>query len=147
MKNLAYYFMDQNSTADYFVATAKWVHKIREKVQMWRDHWNRENGSVPPRLFFQENGRADVVYDSRTGEVVEHEVGEVGRQVLEQLIRPKRVDKLTADLQHIHDFDPEKHLSSLFEKGLVYHDGDRYMSLVFSKEPPKLSPDYMTRAR
>ena len=147
MKKLAYYFMDHNSTADYFVATAKWVQKIREKVQMWRGHWNRDNGSVPPRLFFQENGRADVVYDSRTGEVVEHEVGEVGKQLLEQLIKPKRIDKLTADLQHIPDFDPERQLSFLHEKGLVYHDGDRYMSLVFSKEPSKLSPDYMTRAR
>ena len=78
MKNLACYFMDHNSTADYFVATAKRVYKISEKVQMRRSHWNRENGSIPPRLFFQENGRADFVYDSRTGEVVEHEVGEVG---------------------------------------------------------------------
>ena len=146
-KDLAYYFMDHNSTADYFVATAKWVHKTREEVQMWRSHWNRENGSIPSRLFFRENGRADVVYDSRTGEVVEHEVGEVGKQVLEQLIKPKRIDKLTADLQHIPDFDPEKQLSFLHEKGLVYHDGDRYMSLVFSKEPAKLSPSYMTRAR
>lgn len=147
LANMAYYFMDHNSTADYFVATANWVHKIREKVQMWRGHWNRESRPIPPRLFFQENGRGDTIYDSRTGDVVEHEVGEIGKQVLQQLAKPKRIDKLAAELEHIPDFNPEKPLDGLLEKGLVFQDGDRYMSLVFPKEPPQLSPDFMTRSR
>ncbi|NIR48176.1 RiPP maturation radical SAM protein 1 [candidate division KSB1 bacterium] len=143
LENLAYYFMDHNSTADYFVATAKWVHKIREQVEMWRSHWTRGYGSVPPRLFFKDNGKSDIVYDSRSGAVVEHQVGKDGKQVLEQLARPKRIDKVAEDL----DFDPQQQLTFLVEKGLVFQDGERYMSLVFEKEPPPLSPDFMTRSR
>jgi ribosomal peptide maturation radical SAM protein 1 len=140
LADLAYFFADdRNFKAQYFTTTIKWIGKLREKVNLWWTRWHGEDQPPPPRLFFKGQGASSVVYDSRSGEVVEHQIGDVGRQVLEHLAKPRRIKDLAADLSHIPDFDPEKEVALLQERGLVFQEGERYMSLVLPEEPPPLA--------
>ncbi len=137
LSDVVYCFVDDgNYTAAYFKPVLKWVDRIRDGIDRWWLRWHGQEGSVPPKLFIHEHGRSTVVYDSRSGEVVEHQVGEVGRRVLEDLTRPRRLSDLAADWGHLPGFDPQEEVAFLQERGLLFQEGDRYMSLVFSEEPP-----------
>ena len=41
-------------------------------------------------------------------------------------------------MSHVPDFDLEKQIGFLEERGLLFQEGDRFMSLVFAKEPSSL---------
>lgn len=139
LSNLAYYFVDRNFRAEYYAAVCKWIDKIREQFAVWWTRWHGEDQLLPPRLFFKEKGKSTIVYDSRSGKVVEHHVGDVGRQVLEHLTKSRRITDLAADLSHIPNLDPDKEIAFLQDRGLVFQEGERFMSLVLPEEPPPTS--------
>jgi ribosomal peptide maturation radical SAM protein 1 len=135
LANLAYYFMDRNLSAKYFLLMVKWVGKIREKYNLWQTRWNRTDKLLTPRLFFKD-GDSTVVYDSRSGQVIEHALGEAGIQVLKYLEKPRRALDLAAALNFIPHLEPEKELALLERRGLIFQENGRYLSLVLPKEPP-----------
>lgn len=137
LANLAYYFVDHNFGADYFTTMVKWIDKIRAKVDLWQKRWQGNNHALPPMLFFKKKGEFNVVHDSRAGEIVEHQVGELDRQLLERLISRKSVANLASELGHISKAEIEEIIGSLQELGLVFREGDRFISLVFDEEPGK----------
>ncbi|HLJ90024.1 MAG TPA: RiPP maturation radical SAM C-methyltransferase [Candidatus Angelobacter sp.] len=134
LENLAYYFMDQNTESNepqYFTTMVEWIDKLRVVVNQWLAAWkDRPN---PPRLFLHQN---DAVYDSRSGSVVEHRVGEIGKLLLEHLEKPVR----QADLQNVlPEIDVQKEIAKLQEKDLLFVEDDRLLSLV-------LDPNHKNRA-
>jgi ribosomal peptide maturation radical SAM protein 1 len=139
LMNMAYYFTDRNFGADYIKWSTKWLGNLRAKVGQWQSIWN-ENPNTQPQLFFKENGHSTVVYDSRSGKSVEHEIGELGRQVLTYLTeKPRELVDLARKMSHISGFDPAREVAALQAKGLVFQEGARYINLVMDKEPPKMS--------
>ncbi len=70
--NLAYYFIDRNFSAEYVTRTARWLGRLRTRVDAWRERWHRAPGGIVPRLFLVETAAGSHVYDSRTGEIREH---------------------------------------------------------------------------
>lgn len=133
--NMAYYFMDNNFGADYFTTMVKWIDQIRAEVDLWQKRWQGKNHALPPMLFFKKKGESNVVHDSRVGEIVEHQLSELDRQLLERLTSRKSVANLAPDLGHISRAEIEKRIRTLQEKGLVFGEGDRFISLVFDEEP------------
>ena len=139
LANLAYYFTDRNFSAPYIKLVSKWVGKLQARVNQWQMRWREKPGDFP-KLYFKDDGQSTVVFDSRSGKVVEHEVGEVGKQVLELCSeRPKRLADLAKQLSHIPDFDPTVTINSLQAKGLIFLEGDRYFNLVLAREPQPVS--------
>jgi ribosomal peptide maturation radical SAM protein 1 len=130
LKNLAYFFMDRNITADYLMTMVEWIGPVRKAVGHWQQLWSKEAHACPPGLFFTANGCGTVVYDSRSGEAVEHEIGSVGRDVLDALARPSRYEALESKLLHVSASDLESAVSRLQELRLLFQEGDRLMSLV-----------------
>jgi ribosomal peptide maturation radical SAM protein 1 len=139
LTNLAYYFMDRNLTARYFLLMVRWIGKIREKYTQWQARWNDKDGSVAPHLFLKEDGDTTFVYDSRSGEGVEHRLSEVSIHVLKHLEKPRRALDLAKAFSHFPGFDVEKELAMLRERGLIFHENERFLSLVLAKEPPPQS--------
>jgi len=135
LANLAYYFTDNNFSAEYLTTLVRWINNLREKVKMWQNCWNGEGQIVPPKLLFKEKGESSIIYDSRAGEVIEHEISDVARQVLEKLTGPRRLAHLASDLSHIPNFNPEREVGLLQERGLIFQEGDRFMSLVLEEQP------------
>jgi magnesium-protoporphyrin IX monomethyl ester (oxidative) cyclase len=136
LQTLAYYFRDADADADYFQAMMKWLGRIRASVEAWVAAWG-DPARTPPQLRL----RADrpVVYDSRAGEPVEHEVGETGARILALLKRPRHLSDLSRELRHLPGFDAAAEVAKLQAKGLLFQEGDRLLSLVMDEAAPQPS--------
>jgi ribosomal peptide maturation radical SAM protein 1 len=128
---MAYYFKDHNSEAKYYGAMVKWVAKIQQTIDQWHKLWNKEKRPnwTPPKLYFTDSNSGNI-FDSRSGQVLQHDVGERGRKMLEHLSRPRSASTLAQDFP-----DFESDLNRLKEKRLVFIEGDKYVNLVCPREP------------
>ena len=130
MKTFAYYFADKNIRAQYFMSMAKWIDKIRVIIAQWHARWDASKHSLLPDLYFVEN--STVVYDSRSGSVVKHSVGETGKALLDFLAKPTRREDLPKAFPDLSADDLSRQIQLLEAKTLVYHEGDRMASLILS---------------
>lgn len=138
LNNIAYYFADENIAAPYFTTMAKWIGKLRVLVDNWLARWNNPGRGLAPRLFFKPN--STIVSDTRTGKVVEHQVGKTGKAILELLSRPGRIDTLSKGLADVEGLDIEKEIQLLQQKGLLFQEGDRLLSLVLEGDHGSRKP-------
>jgi magnesium-protoporphyrin IX monomethyl ester (oxidative) cyclase len=139
LANFAYYFTDRNLNATYSTTMIRWIGKIREKVGGWLKRWHGKDGAMMPALFIKERGKVTVIYDSRTGEVKEHYLDEIAANVLEYFSKARRITDLAADLNHIPQLDPSREVAYLQERGLLFQEGERYLSLVLPRRPKAMS--------
>lgn len=141
---LAYYFIDQNFRAEYFMSMVKWIGKIREKIDHWLNLWRDDDeaegtGFVRPKLYFKGDGNSTVIYDSRSGKVVEHDVGTMGRRVLECLEKPHSINTLAKALGGVPEADCAQEIARLQARGLVFQEKIQYLNLVHLIEPPAVT--------
>ncbi len=129
LANLAYYFSDHNYGAAYATNAARMVGPLREKVERWKALWR---SAARPELRLDARGGVAYVFDSRTGTPVQYPLGDAARRVLEVLATAKTLPSLAKELG---DVDVEAEVAGLMERGLVFHEGKRYMSLIMP--PPR----------
>ena len=138
LSNLAYYFRDATSNARYTRLMSEWIDRVRERVDWWQSRWHNVDQLLPPKLQFKDN--STVVYDSRSGRALERQVGDVGKQVLDFLHgRPADISRIAAGLSHLSGTDFAKEVALLRSRGLVFQEGDRYLSLVLAREAPPMT--------
>lgn len=138
LSNMAYYFMDTNLRATYFLTLMKWLGKVREKFNRWSAMWHTE-GVAYPELYLKRDGDATLIRDTRSGSVVEYPISDTARRVLEVLAKPGRLSNLTAELGHLPGFDAAREVARLQEKGLLFQEHDRYLSLVLPRALPPIT--------
>lgn len=138
LANMAYYFTDRNYRAKYFLTMLKWLGKVREKFEVWSKLWNDPDADYP-KLFLKQKGDATVVHDTRSGKLVEHPVSEAGVEVLKVFSAPGRISTVAAKLGHIAGFNAEREVALLQEKGLLFQEHDRFLSLVLPHDLPRMS--------
>jgi radical SAM superfamily enzyme YgiQ (UPF0313 family) len=138
--NLAYYFVDTNFDAEYRIAITRWIAKIQKSTTDWRFHYNRANSAMPARLYFKESEGQTVVYDSRSGQAVEHKISEAGLEVLRSCNKAKRIAQLAAELGHLPNFDAVQEVAYLRERGLLFQEHERLLNLVLPQQPPDRRP-------
>jgi magnesium-protoporphyrin IX monomethyl ester (oxidative) cyclase len=134
LADLAYYFSDHNYGADYATNAARMVGKLREKVDRWKTLWR---SAARPELRLSERGGVAFVYDSRTGAPVEYPLSDGGRRLLEALSTAKKLPNVAKELEGV---DVEAELAKLMDRGLVFHEGERYMSLIIPPPRPITVP-------
>lgn len=137
LADLAYYFNDRNTNAKYFLTMVRWLGKVREKFQPWHDNWHSENEKHRPHLYFTQKNGSSLIHDTRSGRPVDHSINEVGTLILDLMEKPKRITELKKEMADVSHPDLEKELTGLLAKGLLFREGERYLSLVLPKEPPK----------
>jgi ribosomal peptide maturation radical SAM protein 1 len=131
LAHMAYYFQDHNLNTDYFQVMVKWIGPIREQVEAWRARWfGAGNPEPPPLLVLRETNNGLAVYDSRRAASVEHHLSSLGAAMLELLTKPAKATDLAAHFKSLPGHELEKELVWLKERGLVFQEGDRVMSLV-----------------
>lgn len=130
--DFAYYFADKNIQADYFTAVARWLGKLRTKVNEWQGLRNRADGGNLPRLYFKAN--STTICDSRSAPAAEYNIGRTGKLVLEHLSKPTRMDELLKVFVTMHGMDVSKELELLQRRGLIFQEGDRFFSLLLEDE-------------
>ncbi|MFW9874386.1 MAG: RiPP maturation radical SAM C-methyltransferase [Candidatus Thorarchaeota archaeon] len=135
LQNIAYYFMDINGSALYINNLLKWMGKVTDKLDVWIKQWaNKDNHSVP-MLVLKKVGNSDIVYDSRSGEVVKHQLNDPTRQVLEYLEKPRSRKALVSVLSNFPGLDLDREIDFLEERGLVFQENDKFLNLVLFNEP------------
>jgi magnesium-protoporphyrin IX monomethyl ester (oxidative) cyclase len=134
LANLAYYFSDHNYGAAYATNAARMVSRLREKVDRWKTLWNSPRR---PELRLTERGGVPHVFDSRAGVPLEYPVSAAGVQVLEGLATAKKLVNLAKELPGV---DVEGEVAKLMERGLIFHEGERYMSLIMPAPRPLDEP-------
>lgn len=127
----AYYFTDHNFKAPYIMTTAQWLGRMREKTDMWIERW-AVAPSERPQLRFVEKNEGTLVFDSRGERPVEHQLSAASLRVLEHLSKPNTVKSVSAV---IPDADAEQEVAALYERGLLFQEANRYMSLVLPSRP------------
>ena len=130
LPELAYYFSDHNYMAPYAMNVARVVMGLREKVERWRAMWK---DGAPPELRLETRDGAAYVVDSRSGTRIEHALTGDARQVLEGLATAKKLANLAKELPGV---DVEGEAARLTERGLLFHEGERYMSLIVPPPQP-----------
>jgi len=133
--NIAHYFLDHNGEADYLLNLIKWLGKLRKCVEVWRARWE-DTSRLPPVLFFQNRENFSIIQDSRTGELKQYQIDDEKIKILEYFATQGTTTGLAKEFSHIPGFDPIKEVAFLKERGLVFQEGDRFLSLVLPKEPP-----------
>src|SRR5262249_25754524 len=129
--DFAYYFADRNIQAEYFVTVAQWLGKLRSHVARWQEIWNKSK-NAPPRLYFRAS--STTVCDSRSGSVVERDVGETGKMILDHLSRPMRVEELAKTFAANYGVEIAADIILLREYGFIFEEGDRMFSLLLEAE-------------
>lgn len=129
LAQLAYYFTDTRIGADYALAASKWIGRLREKVQRWKNAWS--NGGLPPQLSMREEGDEFVIYDSRSGKAEEYAISNVHARMLRSMeLKPKDPIDLARELSSMPGIDAAKELAYLQEKGLVFEEKGRFLTVA-----------------
>ncbi len=126
LRNIAYYFVDHNYSGDYIAAVSEWSARVREQVARWRDRWENHNGARP-RLEWRRGDTSTVVRDSRDGAEIEHVLEGHAAALLRHLTNPRSLRDLVATFQ---DVAVERELAGLLDKGLLFEEDGRYLSLI-----------------
>jgi magnesium-protoporphyrin IX monomethyl ester (oxidative) cyclase len=109
----------------------KWIGQLRALVGAWEKAW-QGNETEPPQLVLRGDANEPFVFDSRSGVGVEHRLSAGGRWVLELISgRAKRVSEVVKEVTAEEGLDVQREMADLREKGLVFEEGDRFLSLVF----------------
>jgi hypothetical protein len=117
----------------------KWIGKVRGKFDVWWNRWHGQDQSVHPALYFRESNGNNIICDSRSGGMIEYQIKDTTKQVLEHLDRPRKLASLANSLSHIPNLDLGKEIYFLRERGLIFEEGKQGMSLVLPKEPVQLT--------
>ncbi|GAA2583654.1 RiPP maturation radical SAM C-methyltransferase [Actinomadura fulvescens] len=129
LRDLAYYFYDRNDVQPYPRNVASWVDKLSSAVLDWRQAW--EGRERPPVLFLDRCGDGGAVIDTRGGEETRQTVDEAECALLSRLAEPKRLDRPAQ-----RGPDVVRLLTRFRERGWLFEEGQRVLSLVFLEAPP-----------
>lgn len=136
LNDLAYYFADHNLEAgDYYFSMIKWIGQMQKRVEDWQARGEQATEGLPPKLYLRSRGDLTTIYDSRGKEAKEHRLDEVTLRVLAALKKPRRLRDLELEFRDVPQFDPASHIHTLKELGLIFHENERYMSLVLPYDP------------
>lgn len=127
LTNLAYFFEDDHpdTYADY---VRKWYRPIQKEVVAWNRRFFTEDDGLFPMLHFENESR---IYDSRSGQLVYHDLSLSQVRMLELLQQPLSIGKLRNrfDVVKFPSFDED--LKYLIELGLIFHEDQKtFVSLV-----------------
>jgi len=126
---LAYYFADTRIGAEYAIAVSKWIGRLGESVNRWKNRWT--NGGPPPQLFLRKIDDKNLIYDSRSAQAVEYAVSDVTAKMLHSMeVKMKDLVDLGREFASVPGFDVEKEMAFLQEKGLVFEEKGRFLTVA-----------------
>jgi magnesium-protoporphyrin IX monomethyl ester (oxidative) cyclase len=107
-----------------------WLGRLNEAVARWRARWLNQDNQLESRLCLLRDGNADMVYDSRNGTANQYPISEMTRKILEFLEQPRKPGDFAAGFPEWPDLDAEKEISFLRERGLLFEEDGKFLSLV-----------------
>jgi len=133
LTELAYYFTDTNLAAEYMTTMIRYIDRLRRLHEAWRVRWNGIAPKNRPQLGFEQNGETTVVYDSRFEKPVVHKLSQTAIEMLKITSKRQTLGSLAESMSGRPDLNVKKELAELEERGLLFREGVRFMSLVLPK--------------
>jgi ribosomal peptide maturation radical SAM protein 1 len=133
-QNFAYFFVDEDYQARYIAVTARWLGKLRERIAHWQIRWHQRDRRLKPELTIKQSRGRQVVYDSRSGTVVEHVISPLCWRVLDLLEEQHRLSWLVEKLAPLSEDEIATGIILLKQKGLLFEEEGIYLSLVIRPE-------------
>ncbi len=127
IRNIAQHFLDRKAITEVQDA---WLARVNEAVSHWRDRWLGGDGKPQARLCFLEDEGGASVYDSRSGDEREHDLTPQAELMLRHLERPATIEDVAEALEEISGLDAAREIAYLNNRGLLFEENGRYMSLV-----------------
>lgn len=85
LANLAYFFEDRNYAAAYLSTMVAWQERLNKGTSDWIGRFNGLDGLLRASLSLEPRGERSVVRDTRSGELVLHEMDELETRVLREI--------------------------------------------------------------
>jgi ribosomal peptide maturation radical SAM protein 1 len=128
VRNVAYHFVDRNADT---ARLDRWLDALSGPVAHWRSRWKGSDGKPQARLcLVEEDAGTSYVYDSRSGEEIEHRLGPFALDVLAGLDRPRNLRDVRREVLGTTAGDVEETLADLRARGLLFEEDGRMLSLV-----------------
>ena len=128
IRRMAYHFVDNNADAERLNL---WLDRLNGAVSAWRTRWFNGDGKIQSRLCFLDHGAEPTIYDSRSGVAVEHRLSSATKRVLDVLEKPATRAGLAARFAfRLPALDVDHELAVLNERGLLFEEEGRFLSLV-----------------
>jgi hypothetical protein len=127
--NLAYYFEDANSDAEYKKLAARWRQRINNNVTQWAERFSGEDQLLLPALFM--DYQTGCVNDTRSGELKINYLSELGQRMLIIMDQPVKLISLFQALRDVAPDEIENTLEEMIRNNFVYHENRKnFLSLV-----------------
>jgi magnesium-protoporphyrin IX monomethyl ester (oxidative) cyclase len=124
IRNMAYYFRDEAESPPYAMLAGKYWPALRRLVAQWQRRFVGRDGFGPARLHLVRAPAGFVIEDSRSGPTIRHPVSEADLQLLWKMRATEiKIDRLSEQ--------EATTLRNLEDRGLVFEERERVMSLVF----------------
>lgn len=136
IRDMAYFFRDENFAAEYFVHLAQWFSRMKDAIATWRRRWPVDDASRRAQLFVKREGDELVVHDSRSGEPIEYPISATTWRILREFDKPTNAARVAADLGDVQGLDIDREMAFLTAKGLLFHEDSSAMSLVLPGRAP-----------
>ena len=130
LSEMAYFFEDQNYSAEYIQLAAKWLKKLQSRIDQWLALWKDKEGEEVPRLEYQTKDEVEIVYDSRFGDPIEHQLGKPCLNVLRALQTPTTIPRLRKRIPEVTQKEIESAIGIFTHRQLLFSENDQYLSLV-----------------
>jgi len=129
LSELAYYFEDANTEAEYKKLCDQWLPSISGQIDRWAKRYYTEDNLLKPVLFY--DPITQTVHDSRSGQLRIQALTPLGAQVLFALDQPTKLITLLQIFQHIDPIELDETLNEMIDRKYVYHENrKKYISLV-----------------
>ncbi len=108
------------------------LRQLNAAIARWRTRWLNEDHRLEARLCLVREGSQVLVYDSRSGAARQHALSPRTQAVLAALDRPRTAAELAAGVPDLSVPEAERELAFLRERGLLFEEDGRYLSLVIT---------------
>ncbi len=134
LHEMAYFFEDQNYSAEYIRLVAKWLRKLQKRNDQWLSLWKKTKENGCPRLEYQTKDGREIVFDSRSGDSKDHQLDTVHLDLLRALSTPTTIPRLKKRVPHYKEEEIAFGVKHLQVQRLLFQENDQYMSLVVDSQ-------------
>jgi ribosomal peptide maturation radical SAM protein 1 len=134
LSKIAYYFEDRNYDADYLVRLVNWQDKLTAAVQRWGERFSGSDGRPRAELRLNLEEDPPSVYDTRTGEMVEHRLSPLALDLLHAMRTRGLGPRHLCDQMGREESAVTAELAWQVERGLLFEENGRFINLVMGIE-------------
>lgn len=135
LEKLAYFYRNLDYQEVFTPKKMKKIYKINSLIQNWRKKWKEEDGKQLPYLYFDTDGKQEIVIDTRFDEKKVYRIDSMDRYLLKGLETPQKAEDI---LNQNPSVDKEIILNKIEEyiqHGFLFQENQRFISLIQNEKP------------